>query len=151
MASSPRSAVASAVRTSARIALWSALVLTGAAAWLVDTYSKPPTPQAYQRAQADQELWRGVDFTRHLEVRLLQQYVRIDTSHPNPNEGAGAEFLAAQLAAAGLPATIERFSDRRANLWAYVEGDDPKAVVLLGHLDVEPAKQQRGWKFPPFG
>ena len=151
MASLPRSPVASAVRTSARIALWSALAATAAAAWLLDRYSKPPTPEAYVEAQADQERWRGVDFTSYPEVRLLQEYVRIDTSYPEPNEVAGAEFLAKQLEAAGVPVTIERFADRRANLWAFVEGEDPKAVVLLGHLDVEPARESQGWKYPPFG
>jgi acetylornithine deacetylase/succinyl-diaminopimelate desuccinylase-like protein len=133
------------------VALWTSFALTGLAALSLERYARPTTPPGYFEAQADQEKWRGVDFLAHPEVRLLRDYVRIDTSHPDPDEIAGAEWLAAQLAAGGVEAAIERFSDRRANLWALVEGEDPRAVVLLGHLDVEPAQETTGWKFPPFG
>jgi acetylornithine deacetylase/succinyl-diaminopimelate desuccinylase-like protein len=142
--------VARAIRTSARVALWSSLVATLAAALSLARFSRPVPPAGYARIPTEQALFAGIDFLEFPEVRLLRDYVRIDTSHPNPDEVAGAEFLAAQLAAAGVPATIERFADRRANLWAWVEGEDPRALVLHGHLDVEPAVETEGWKFPPF-
>ena len=144
------SAAARAERTGARVALWSSLALALAVGLLLGRYSRPIPAAGYAPIEPEQALWYGIDFLTYPEVRLLQQYVRIDTSHPDPDEVAGAEFLAAQLAAAGVPATIERFRDRRANLWAFVEGEDPRALVLLGHLDVEPARAQRGWRFPPF-
>ena len=150
MPAAPRTAAARAERTSARVALWTSLALTLALGLLLGRYSRPFPQADYQVIPEEQAQWRGIDFLAFPEVRLLQQYVRIDTSHPDPDEVAGAEFLAAQLAAAGIPATIERFGDRRANLWAFVEGDDPRALVLHGHLDVEPAKQEDGWVYPPF-
>jgi acetylornithine deacetylase/succinyl-diaminopimelate desuccinylase-like protein len=147
---SPRSPIANAVRNSARIALWSALALTALAAAALERYARPRPPAIHARIEADQALWHGVDFLAYPEVQLLRKYVQIDSSHPEPDEVAAAEFLAAQLAAAGVRATVERFSDRRANLWAFVEGEDPTALALVGHLDVEPAREEGGWKFPPF-
>ncbi|TFH27045.1 MAG: hypothetical protein E4H00_09910, partial [Myxococcales bacterium] len=49
------------------------------------------------------------------EIRLLQQYVQIDTSNPPGNEIAGARFLAQQLKAAGISAEIIEPSPGRAN------------------------------------
>ncbi len=59
-------------------------------------------------------------------MRLLREYIAIDTSEPDANEIPGAEFLAAQLAAAGLEPHVERLADGRANVWAFVEGEDPQ-------------------------
>ncbi len=151
MASPPRSPVAGAIRTSARVALWASLALTAAAGFLLGRYSRPIPPAGFAKVPQEQALFAGIDFLDFPEVQLLQRYVQIDTSDPHPDEVAGAEFLAAQLAAAGIPSTIERFADRRANLWAFVEGEDPRALVLFGHLDVEAAIESDGWKYPPFG
>lgn len=139
-------------RRAARLALWLSSVLTGVLALLLLPLSRPRAHQATLATVAeDQRLWEGVDFGALPEVKLLQRYVQIDTSHPDPNEIAGAEFLAAQLGALGVPATIERLGDRRANLWAIVEGEDPRALVLHSHIDVEPAAEISGWDYPPFG
>jgi len=143
--------VASAVRTSARVALWSSLALTAATTLLLGRFSSPVPPPGYAQIRADQALFQGIDFTAFPEVQLLQQYVGIDTSLPDPHEARGAEWLAAQLAAAGIESTIERLGDGRANLWAFVEGEDPKALALAGHIDVEPAIETEGWAHPPFG
>lgn len=145
-----RSPLQNAVRSSARIALWASLAGTLAAGWFLGEILHPVPAAGFAHAEAAQELWMGVDFEARPEVRLLQQYVAVDTSQPDPDEVAGAEFLAAQLAAAGIPSTIERLGERNANLWAFVEGDDPRAVVLLGHIDVEPPLATEGWLYPPF-
>lgn len=143
--------IARALRASARLALWSSLGATAVAALLLQRYAPlEPPPELLAAIAAERELWAGIDFAARPEVRLLQDYVRIDTSHPDPDELAGAEFLAARLAEAGVPATIERFGGRQANLWAIVEGRRREAVVLHSHLDVEPALESEGWKHPPF-
>ena len=141
-----------AIRSSARWALWGSLLATVVAAAALSRLARP-TAFAEQMAaiHADQSLFSGIDFEQLPEVRLLQDYVRIDTSHPDPDEIAGAEFLAARLGALGVASTIERMGERRANLWAFVEGDDPRALVLHNHIDVEPAAAQEGWRYPPFG
>ncbi len=139
-------------RKAARLALWLASAATVGLALLLIPLSRPRGHEGTVREVAlDQALWVGVDFGSLPEVQLLQSYVRIDTSHPDPNEVAGAEFLAAQLGALGVPATIERLGERKANLWAIVEGETPEALVLVNHIDVEPAAEAMGWDYPPFG
>jgi len=146
-----RDPIARALRASARLALWASLGVTAVAALLLQRYAPlEPPPELLAAIAAEGELWAGVDFAARPEVRLLQDYVRIDTSHPDPDELAGAEFLADRLAEAGVPATIERVGGRQANLWAFVEGRRREAIVLHSHLDVEPALASDGWKHPPF-
>ena len=83
-------------------------------------------------------------------VRLLQEYIRIDTSAPDGSEVPGAEFLAEQLRSAGIEVYVERLGTRNANVWALLEGKDPRAVVLHNHIDVDPILQPEMWKHPPF-
>jgi acetylornithine deacetylase/succinyl-diaminopimelate desuccinylase-like protein len=147
----PVSPLARAVRTSARVALWTSLAVTLLAALALARFARPrPIPEATKIA-ADQASWLGVDFYSMPEVDLLRKLVAIDTSQPHPDEVAAAEFIAARLAAVGVRAEIERFADRRANLWAILPGDDPKALVLHGHLDVEPLLDNGPWRHPPLG
>jgi len=146
-----RSPVERALRASARWALWTSLVATLAAALALERFARPLPIADAATIEAEQRLWLGVDFAAMPEVQLLQRLVAIDTSHPRPDEAAAVEFLAARLAAAGVRAGVERFADRRANLWAILEGDDPSALVLHGHLDVEPLLDDGAWRHPPLG
>lgn len=152
MPPAPRSSFQQAIRASARWALWGSLVATLAATAILGRLARPAAFRLEAAAiQKDQALWQGIDFEQLPEVKLLQEYVRIDTSHPDPDEVAGAEFLAARLGALGVASTIERMGERRANLWAFVEGESPEAIVLHNHIDVEPAADLEGWRYPPFG
>ncbi|MCP3963789.1 MAG: M20/M25/M40 family metallo-hydrolase [bacterium] len=94
--------------------------------------------------------WHGVNFAKHESVQLLQEYLSIDSSYPDGNEIPAAEFLARILEAEDIPVHIERLGQRNANLWAILEGEDPRALVLHSHLDVEPAPNPEGWIHPPF-
>ena len=94
--------------------------------------------------------WHGVDLTGHEAVQLFREYLTYDTSYPDGNEIPGAEFLARQLEAAGIPTHLERLGSRNANLWAILEGADPQALVLHNHIDVEPAREPERWRHPPF-
>ncbi len=142
-----------AARQSARLALWVSLAATVGAVFLLHRFSMPMPERAYLEAEQDQALWIGVDFEARPEVTLLRELVAVDTSAPadgGPSaEGELAKRIAARLAGIGVDAHVERFADGRANLWAIVEGDDPKALVLHGHLDVEPPLEDGDWKFPP--
>lgn len=143
--------VETVLRSSARRALWASLLMTAALA-LAFLRWMPSLPPAHLLAaiEADQDLFKGADFAAREEVRLLQDYVRIDTAHPDPDELAAARFLADWLARFGLRATIDSIGDRRANLWVLVEGRRPEAIVLHSHIDVEPAAPEDGWRTPPF-
>lgn len=94
--------------------------------------------------------WVKTDYDTLPEVQLLQRYIAIDTSGPDGDTAAGAEFLAEQLRAAGIEPVIERLGTKTANLWAILEGDDPRAVVLHHHIDVDPVPHLEAWTHPPF-
>jgi acetylornithine deacetylase/succinyl-diaminopimelate desuccinylase-like protein len=94
--------------------------------------------------------WMNTDYASLREVQLLQEYVAIDTSIATGSELAGAEFLARELEAAGIPAHLERLGENEANLWAILEGESPEALVLHNHIDVTPAGDLAAWRYPPF-
>jgi acetylornithine deacetylase/succinyl-diaminopimelate desuccinylase-like protein len=75
--------------------------------------------------------------------------VRVDTSPTTGDEVAGARFLAARLAEAGIPSHLEQLDGRHANLWAILEGDDRQALVLHNHIDVTPVDQKQ-WFVPAY-
>lgn len=131
-------------RMSARLALYGSLVLVaGAAALLVAWLGRPLRMRAYEV-----DLFK-VDFPSLPEVQLLSGYVQIDTSEATGDEVAGARFLAAKLEEAGIPARIEVIDGRHANLYALLEGADPRPLVLHNHIDVESVKPEE-WIHPPF-
>lgn len=130
-------------RLAARIALYSSLVLVGLAAWtLVRTLDRP-----MHRLATDK--WAEVDYRNLQEVKLLQEYVRIDTTEKTGSEIKGAEFLKRQLEAAGIPARIEILDNKHANVYALLEGEDPRPLVLHNHIDVSPVDPKE-WFYPPF-
>jgi len=84
------------------------------------------------------------------EVRLLQQYVRINTTNPPGNEIAGARWMAARLDHFHIPYEIIEPAPGRANLYARIRGTTPgHALLLLSHIDVVAASPE-GWTRPPF-
>jgi acetylornithine deacetylase/succinyl-diaminopimelate desuccinylase-like protein len=131
-------------RAAARAALylslgWVVLLLAGVRAYL---------PSLAPRF--DDLAWEDIDFGALPEVRLLQRYLQIDTSQPAGDELAGARFLAGVLAEAGIPATLERMGERKANLWAILEGEEPGAIVLHHHIDTDPVTDGEAWTYGPF-
>ncbi len=125
----------------ARIALYGSLLLVGGVAWALVTFLNQPLKSA--------DRWARVDYANMPEVRLLRDYVRIDTSESTGDEIAGARFLASRLEKAGIPARVEVVGERKANLFALLEGKDRHPLVLHNHIDVadvDPAE----WFHPPF-
>ncbi|HEX5759361.1 MAG TPA: M20/M25/M40 family metallo-hydrolase [Thermoanaerobaculia bacterium] len=129
-------------RLAARVALYGSLALALAATAGGFAYLRRPL----ETGAAGR--WRGVDYASLPEVRLLREYVRINTSDTG-DQAAGARFLVRQLAARGVPATLERVGDR-ANVYAVLEGRDRRALVLHNHIDTEPEFHSERWLFPPF-
>jgi acetylornithine deacetylase/succinyl-diaminopimelate desuccinylase-like protein len=136
-------------RRSARIALYGSLILTLGVGWLLISTSQRFLDRRDVQLE-DSQAWAGVDWEALPEVQLLQGYLQVDTNVIDGSEYEGALYLARHLEAAGIPYHLERLEDRRANLWAILEGEDPRAVVLQGHIDVEPIRFPEQWKFPPF-
>ena len=130
-------------RRAARVALYGSVLLVGAAAFALSSWVDRP-----MRAR-ESELWINTDFKSLPEVKLLQHYVQIDTSPTTGDEIAGAHFLRDRLAEAGIPSHIEELGGRHANLWAFLEGDDPQALVLHNHIDVSSINPSE-WFVPPY-
>jgi acetylornithine deacetylase/succinyl-diaminopimelate desuccinylase-like protein len=138
-----RSEIQRIERGAARFALYGSLVLVGVLAWaLVAISNRPPAPRGTER-------WIDLDYKNRPEVKLLQQYVRIDTSEATGDEVAGAEFLARQFEAAGIRTEIEVLSGKHANLYAWLPGQDPHPLVLHNHIDVQDVDPAE-WFSPPF-
>jgi acetylornithine deacetylase/succinyl-diaminopimelate desuccinylase-like protein len=138
----PRSWMDRRRRQAARIALYTSLVLSaGAALGFRELLDRPIRI-------LENERWVGRDYRSMPEVQLLRQYVQIDTSEAG-SEVPGARFLAAQLAAAGIPAHVEVLGERSANIYALLEGKDPRPLVLHHHIDVQTVNPEE-WRHPPF-
>lgn len=94
--------------------------------------------------------WNDRDFAAEPAVRLLRDYIRIDTSLPGGDPQAGAAFLAERMRTAGLEVEVEPVGDNDVLLWSIIEGEDPRAIVLHNHIDVDPVERPDGWRHPPF-
>ena len=130
-------------RRASRIALYGSLVLVAGFTWGAVSLLNAPM----KARQAEQ--WLQRDYANLPEVKLLQEYVRIDTSEATGDELKGAEFLARQFAAAGIPYRIEQVGPKKANLYAWLVGEDSRPLVLHNHIDVS-AADPKEWFSPPF-
>src|SRR5437899_7254574 len=82
------------------------------------------------------------------EIRLLQDYVRIDTV--TGHELTGARFLAGLLEKNGVKAEVIESAPGRGNVYARLKGKHSgEGLLLLHHIDVMPAPP-KGWRRPPF-
>jgi acetylornithine deacetylase/succinyl-diaminopimelate desuccinylase-like protein len=95
---------------------------------------------------------RAIPWERYQDeaVRLLQWYLRLDTSNPPGNEQIAAEFFKRLFDEAGIANTLYPYAPGRANLYAILKGDGSlRPLVLLNHTDVVQAEPQN-WRVPPF-
>ena len=84
-------------------------------------------------------------------VKLLVEYVRIDTTNPPAITRPAIDFLARFFACEGIPATITGDDPERPILVARIRGRSRDgALALLNHADVVPAGDPGGWTDPPF-
>lgn len=84
-------------------------------------------------------------------VRLLVEYLKIDTTNPPGGEIQAARFFGNIFAREGIEHRILESTPGRGNIWARLRGDGSKRpIILLNHLDVVPIYPQF-WTTPPFG
>ena len=84
-------------------------------------------------------------------VRLLREFIRLDTSNPPGNEEEAILFLENILQRGGLKGEVFSPAPKRANILARIKGKKRGGpVVLLGHVDTVPASEE-GWEVDPFG
>lgn len=93
------------------------------------------------------------DALREETVKVMSEYLQINTTNPPGNELEGALFLKNILEREGIPAEIvdtAELGTNRANLYARLKGNgSKKAIALVHHIDVVPATPER-WTVPPF-
>ena len=83
-------------------------------------------------------------------TQLLREFIRIDTSNPPGNEEKAVTFLESIIQNEGLSTEIYMSVPKRANIISRIEGRKKgKPVILLGHVDVVPAKADE-WDVDPF-
>lgn len=111
-----------------------------------------PLPRGAINASAD-NLGQGLQWKEGYEdeaVKLLQEYLCIDTSNPPGNERAAAEFFHRLFDEQGIPNTLYDYAPGRANLYAVLKGEGSlRPIILLNHMDVVRA-EAANWKAPPF-
>lgn len=83
-------------------------------------------------------------------LRILADYLRVDTTNPPGNEEAAARFLARILRKEEIPFRILESAPGRANLYARLRGTGGASpLLLLQHMDVVPSNQNQ-WEIGPF-
>ena len=83
-------------------------------------------------------------------VRLMREYLRINTSNPPGNELAAAEFFHRLFEQAGIQNTIYPYTPGRADIYGVIKGDGTlRPLILMNHMDVVQADPSN-WRLPPF-
>ncbi len=86
-------------------------------------------------------------------LRLLREYLQIDTTNPPGNEREGAELLAGILDREGIASRVLTSPAGRSSLYARLGSTGNSttsggAIVLMHHIDVVPA--DGAWRVEPF-
>jgi len=105
-------------------------------------------PTISVRAQTPHPIdWNGY---QDMAVKLMQQYLRVNTSNPPGNEIAAAKFFKAIFDEYGIQNEIFEYKPSRANIIARLKGNGTKRpVILLNHMDVVTA-DATAWEVDPF-
>ncbi len=83
-------------------------------------------------------------------VRLLSEYIKINTTNPPGNEIAGAKFFADIFQEEGIEYRIYEPLPGRGSIRATITGTGKqKPLILMHHMDVVPADKTE-WSFDPF-
>src|SRR5919108_3741593 len=106
-------------------------------------------------AQAEPARPVNWDEVRDEAVRLLTDYMKINTANPPGNEIDGALFLKSILQREGFEVqlfdtAVSSLGPRRPNLYTRLKGNgSKKAIALVHHIDVVPA-DARYWEVDPY-
>ncbi|KAL8159254.1 hypothetical protein V2J09_000791 [Rumex salicifolius] len=84
-------------------------------------------------------------------IARFQQYLRINTAHPNPNYAPAVAFLQSQAQSIGIQTQILEFVPSKPVVLLTWPGSLPSlpSVMFNSHLDSVPAEPQK-WLHPPF-
>lgn len=103
------------------------------------------------------EVLATVEAGRDEIIALAQDLVRFNTVStgvmPTGNETPAAAFLAAKLAAEGIPSEVVESAPGRGNVVSTLAGtgESDRSFALMGHTDVVPVEDANLWTTDPFG
>ncbi|RWR78299.1 aminoacylase-1 isoform X1 [Cinnamomum micranthum f. kanehirae] len=108
-------------------------------------FSHPSKSQSLQQQNQEEE-----DESSSI-ISRFQQYLQIDTSHPNPNYLASAQFILSQAKTLNLDSETVEFVPGKPLLLLKWPGKNPSlpSILLNSHTDVVPAEHSK-WSHPPF-
>src|SRR3990167_3881850 len=87
------------------------------------------------------KLFEITDMQYDEAVKLLSNYIKIDTTNPPGNEKLGALYLQSVLKDNGIESQVFDSAKDRAIVIGRLKGTGKKkAVILLSHIDVVPAQ-----------
>ncbi|XP_058097183.1 uncharacterized protein LOC131242509 isoform X2 [Magnolia sinica] len=84
-------------------------------------------------------------------ISRFQQYLQIQTAHPNPDYSTAISFLTSLAHSIGLQIQTIEFSPQKPLLLLTWPGRDPSlpSILLNSHIDSVPAEPSK-WTYPPF-
>ncbi|CAA2980082.1 aminoacylase-1 isoform X2 [Olea europaea var. sylvestris] len=94
----------------------------------------------------------GGEFTDSSSIiSRFQQYLKINTAHPEPNYHKAADFIVSAANSLSLESQILEFAKGKPLVLLKWAGSDPTlpSVLLNSHTDVVPAEQEK-WAHAPF-
>jgi N-acyl-L-amino-acid amidohydrolase len=85
-------------------------------------------------------------------ISFLQEYIQIDTSHPQPDYQKAVTFLTNNAKKDGLEYRVITLPRGNPVVVITLPGTNPDlpALALNHHIDVVPAPNAQEWKYPPF-
>ncbi|MHA1150177.1 MAG: M20 family metallopeptidase [Promethearchaeota archaeon] len=98
----------------------------------------------------EEQIIHEIEQNKQEYVRLLQEFIRIDTYNPPGNEKNLAIVIEKYLKSADIDCEVFPIQENRANLIAYLNNNfEEKNLLFNGHLDVVPPGMEGEWKNPP--
>lgn len=84
-------------------------------------------------------------------ISRFQEYLRINTAHPNPSYYEAANFITSQAKSLSLDSQILEFAEGKPLVLLKWAGKNPAlpSILLNSHTDVVPAEHHK-WDHPPF-
>jgi acetylornithine deacetylase/succinyl-diaminopimelate desuccinylase-like protein len=104
-----------------------------------------------------ERLLREAEASREELVSFAQDLVRVETVNtgtmPTGNEITACQVIRRKLDQDGIRSEVIESAPGRGNLVARMDADDGRGrprLLLLSHLDVVSAGDEKAWRFPPF-